>query len=62
MNDNRKYRKAALMLLVSCTLSGCGSGERIANIGKPPDQAPITNPQLAKGYKPVTFKAPKPGL
>jgi flagellar L-ring protein FlgH len=60
MNGNKKYMKAVLALLVSCSLSACGAGERIANIGKPPDFSPIANPQLQKGYKPINMPMPIP--
>ena len=60
MKKNGKYAKLALTLLVSCALSGCGAGERIANIGKPPEFSPIANPQLKPGYKPVSMPMPAP--
>lgn len=56
----RTLAKFALALLVGCSLSGCGAAERIANIGKPPDQSKIENPQLEKGYKPVSMPMPAP--
>ncbi|HTK84676.1 MAG TPA: flagellar basal body L-ring protein FlgH [Patescibacteria group bacterium] len=62
MNKSRKIRKAALLLLVSCALSGCGAGERIANIGKPPPFTPIENPQLKAGYKPISMPMPQPKI
>ncbi len=62
MNKKKKIRKAALMLFVSCALSGCGAGERIANIGKPPAFTPIENPQLKPGYRPISMPMPQPKI
>lgn len=41
-------------------LTACGAGERIANIGKPPEMAQIVNPQQQPGYKPVSMPMPAP--
>ncbi len=62
MSNNKKYTKMALALMVSCSLSACGMGDRISNIGKAPDFTPISNPQLAKGYKPINMPMPMPKI
>jgi flagellar L-ring protein precursor FlgH len=43
--------------LLSCliALSACSAIDRIENIGKPPDLAPIANPIAQPGYQPVSM-------
>jgi flagellar L-ring protein precursor FlgH len=53
-------RKTAFALLTSCLLTGCGALDRVENIGKPPDQSAIQNPQLKEGYQPVNMPMPAP--
>ena len=36
-------------------LSACSAVDRIENIGKPPDMAPIVNPAAQPGYQPVSM-------
>ena len=49
-----------LLSLVSCTmLAACGSMDRLENVGKAPDLAPITNPQTAENYRPVSLPMPR---
>lgn len=56
-------KKAILGLMIATSLSACSSvSERIANIGKAPDMAPIVNPQTQPGYKPVTMPMPAPEI
>lgn len=54
------YKKAALALLLSCALTGCGAGERLANVGKAPEMTRIENPQLRADYQPVSMPMPAP--
>ncbi|HEY8191839.1 MAG TPA: flagellar basal body L-ring protein FlgH [Alphaproteobacteria bacterium] len=61
MNITQKtYRHAVLALLSACALTGCGAGERLANVGKAPELAKIENPQLAANYAPVSMPMPAP--
>lgn len=46
--------------VMSCTLSACGAGERIASIGKEPEMSRIENPQLRKDYQPISMPMPAP--
>jgi flagellar L-ring protein precursor FlgH len=48
------------LALLACALSGCGAGERLANVGKAPEMAKIENPQLAANYAPVSMPMPAP--
>jgi flagellar L-ring protein precursor FlgH len=57
-----KTRHFALALMSCCALTACGSAERIANIGKPPDMSQISNPQTQKDYKPVSMPMPAPKI
>jgi len=47
------------LLLAATALSGCGAGERLENIGKAPEMAPIQNPVQQAGYKPVSMPMPE---
>lgn len=55
-----KFTQAGLALLISLTLSGCGAGERMANIGKAPEMTAIVNPTTQEGYTPVSLPMPAP--
>lgn len=41
-------------------LGACQVGERLAEIGKPPELRPIENPQDAANYRPVSLPMPAP--
>jgi flagellar L-ring protein precursor FlgH len=41
-------------------LPGCMVPERLANVGKAPDLAPIDNPVERSGYRPVSLPMPEP--
>ena len=49
-----------LIVLLVFILSGCNSLSRIADIGKAPDLAPITNPTHRQGYQPISMPMPNP--
>ncbi len=55
-----KYKHAVLALLASCTLSACGSLDRLAQVGKAPEMSQIQNPQLQANYRPVSMPMPAP--
>ncbi|HVP86303.1 MAG TPA: flagellar basal body L-ring protein FlgH [Rhizomicrobium sp.] len=46
-----------ILLIGSCALalSACSAVDRIENIGKPPEMAPIANPVAQPGYQPVSM-------
>ena len=46
----------ALMLL----LSGCGTLQRLAEVGSPPVMTPTSDPTRAPGYRPLTMPMPSP--
>ena len=50
--------RATLLVSAACLLSACGASERIANIGKAPEQSAIINPTQAPGYTPVNMPMP----
>lgn len=62
MNARKTYIRLGLALMTSVSLSACGAGERLANIGKPPAMAEIQNPQLQAGYRPVSMPMPAPKI
>ncbi len=43
-------------------LTGCGSLERVSNIGRAPEVTPIENPVTQAQYKPVSLPMPAPAL
>ncbi|MCD8562747.1 MAG: flagellar basal body L-ring protein FlgH [Alphaproteobacteria bacterium] len=57
---NTRYSKIILGLSTSLLLSGCGSLDRISNIGAPPEMSKINNPVTQEGYKPVSLPMPMP--
>lgn len=61
-NGKKKYSHAAIALLSACTLSACGAGERLANVGKAPQLTRVENPQLAPDYAPVSMPMPAPKM
>jgi len=56
---HRKFLTAACLSL-AVILSGCGSVDRLKNVGKAPPLTPIKNPVAAKSYAPVTMPMPQP--
>ena len=46
-------------LLMATTLSGCGTWDRLKNIGKHPELTPIENPVEVEGYQPVSLPMPQ---
>lgn len=58
---NRNALKTMVLLLgASVSLSACGAGERMANIGKVPELTAIENPVTKDGYKTVSMPMPAP--
>lgn len=60
MSNFRKYKKIGFALLLSCSLTACGAGERLANVGKEPQLSAIQNPQLREDYQPISMPMPAP--
>ncbi|MDR3514852.1 MAG: flagellar basal body L-ring protein FlgH [Azospirillaceae bacterium] len=52
----------AIVGFTSLGLSGCGSLDRIGDIGKPPDLSPVSDPKSQPGYTPVSLPLPAPQL
>ena len=52
--------RAALLAGLALALAGCGAGERLANIGRPPALSAIEDPTAQAGYKPVRMPMPDP--
>ena len=49
-------------IAVAATLTACGAGERLANVGKTPQLTSIENPTLLPNYQPVSMPMPAPEL
>ena len=49
-----------VVLFCASTLAGCGSLERLSNIGRPPPMTAITDPTRAPSYRPLTEPMPQP--
>ncbi|GGH26475.1 flagellar L-ring protein 1 [Alsobacter metallidurans] len=47
-------------LLAASALAGCGSVDRLSNVGKAPTLSAIEDPTAQAGYKPVQMPMPKP--
>lgn len=56
----RTLKSVVLAATALGMLSGCGAIDRIGNIGKNPDLAPIENPLEKPNYQPVTAPMPNP--
>lgn len=50
--------RTLLLCLTAATLSACGAGDRLKNIGKAPTLSAIENPTAQKGYRPVQMPMP----
>jgi flagellar L-ring protein precursor FlgH len=61
MSDISSPTRAAVALsLVGLLLGGCGSLDRLSNVGKAPDLSAIQDPTAQPGYKPVRMPMPNP--
>lgn len=58
--STRKIRSIGLAVLTCTVLAGCGTADRISQIGEAPEMAKITNPTTAPGYEPVSLPMPSP--
>jgi flagellar L-ring protein precursor FlgH len=53
-------RCASVLILIGLGMGGCGSLDRLANVGKAPDLSAIEDPTSQPGYKPVHMPMPQP--
>ena len=54
--------RAALLLATALGLSGCGVLSHLAEVGKPPEMSPITNPTQEPNWRPVSMPMPRPSI
>ena len=47
-----------ILLLTTTLLSGCGTLDRLSDIGRPPTMSQIADPTAARDYRPVTMPMP----
>ena len=52
--------RGLIPILTACALAGCSTAERLSEIGRTPDLAPIENPTRRDDYQPVTMPMPIP--
>jgi flagellar L-ring protein precursor FlgH len=52
--------RGLIPILAACALAGCSTAERLSEIGRTPDLAPIENPTRRDDYQPVTMPMPIP--
>lgn len=57
---NKNIFKLGVSLVAITCLSACGATERLAEVGKAPDMAPIENPTTQENYRPVSMPMPAP--
>ena len=61
MSDLPAAARAAIALsLLGLALGGCGSLDRLSNVGKAPNLSSIEDPTAQPGYKPVRMPMPTP--
>lgn len=56
----RAFNQILLAGVAALSLTACAAVDRVAAIGSPPAQTPITNPTKAPGYQPVSMPMPAP--
>jgi flagellar L-ring protein FlgH len=56
----RRASAPMLLGLTMLTLGACGVPERLTEVGKAPELAPISDPQQIAGYQPVSLPMPNP--
>lgn len=56
----KSIKQILLLSAISVSLSACGAGERISNIGKAPEMTRIANPVTQPDYQPVSLPMPTP--
>jgi flagellar L-ring protein precursor FlgH len=57
---NAAARAALTLSVLGLLLGGCGSLDRLSNVGKAPDLSAIQDPTAQPGYKPVRMPMPNP--
>ncbi|PSC05230.1 flagellar basal body L-ring protein [Alsobacter soli] len=56
----RPLASAAVLVGAAFALAGCGTADRLANVGKAPALSAIADPTAQPGYKPVQMPMPQP--
>jgi flagellar L-ring protein precursor FlgH len=59
-HDLKRNGLRALMLITVASLTGCGTVDRINDIGQPPALSAIESPTEQPGYQPVRLPMPQP--
>ena len=45
---------------IACSLPGCGTLQRLSEVGRPPTMTPSGDPTADPAYRPITFPMPRP--
>lgn len=53
-------QQIASLIILAAALAGCGAAERVQNIGKAPDLAPIEDPRTESDFRTVQLPMPRP--
>jgi flagellar L-ring protein FlgH len=51
-------RRAALLLALALPLAGCGSLQRLSEVGRPPDMTPSSDPTKDPAWRPLSMPMP----
>lgn len=62
MMTRNTVKITTLSVVSAIALSACGAGDRLANVGKPPELTQITNPQTTPDYRPISMPMPAPEI
>ncbi len=54
--------KPQAALAIALLLSGCGSLQRVSEIGRPPTMTPSSDPTADADYRPITMPMPRPQI
>ena len=52
--------RTPLVLAIALLLPGCGSLQRLSEVGRPPTMSPSSDPTGAPSYRPINFPMPRP--
>lgn len=59
----KPYKTKILMsVALGLSLTACGAGERLSEVGKAPDMSPIENPTTRQNYRAVSMPMPAPEI
>jgi flagellar L-ring protein precursor FlgH len=57
---NKQHKKLLMSMALGLSLTACGAGERLAEVGKAPAMSPFDNPTTKQDYRAVSMPMPTP--